>query len=328
MKSLFDRNFSYWPTLILSMANIALISGTAHPKLSKQVSEILNIPLTDTLISRFSDGELRIQINESIREKRAFIIQGLHAPANEHIMELLLLIDAVKRASAKEINVVIPYYAYARQDRKDQPRVPISAKLLANLIQTAGADRVITVDLHAEQIQGFFDIPLEHISALPIFADYLKNLNLENLTIVSPDVGGAKRADKLAKKLGANLAIIYKMRPRPNAVEVFDVIGDVKDKHCVIVDDIVDTAGTLVAAAEMLLEKGAKSVRACITHGVLSGPAVERINNSALTELVITDTIPTEDKQIKVKKILPIAPIISEVIQRVVEGKPLSILFE
>jgi len=262
------------------MANIALISGTSHPKLSEQVSEILNIPLTDTLITRFSDGEIRVQIKDSIREKRVFIIQGLHAPANEHIMELLLLIDAVKRASAKEVNVVIPYYAYARQDRKDQPRVPISAKLLANLIQTAGADRVITIDLHAEQIQGFFDIPLEHISALPIFADYLKNLNLEDLTIVSPDVGGAKRADKLAKKLNANLAIIYKMRPRPNAVEVFDVIGDVKDKHCVIVDDIVDTAGTLVAAAEMLLEKGAKSVRACITHGVLSGPAVERINKS------------------------------------------------
>ena len=310
------------------MENIALISGTAHPRLSEQVSEILNIPLTDTLITRFSDGEIRVQIKDSIREKRVFIIQGLHAPANEHIMELLLLIDAVKRASAKEVNVVIPYYAYARQDRKDQPRVPISAKLLANLIQTAGADRVITIDLHAEQIQGFFDIPLEHISALPIFADYLKNLNLEDLTIVSPDVGGAKRADKLAKKLNANLAIIYKMRPRPNAVEVFDVIGDVKDKHCVIVDDIVDTAGTLVAAAEMLLEKGAKSVRACITHGVLSGPAVERINKSALTELVITDTIPTENKPIKIKKVLPIAPIVSEVIQRVVEGKSLSILFE
>ena len=310
------------------LENIALIGGSSHPTLAKQISEILNIPLTDTLLTRFSDGEIRVQINESVREKRVFIVQSLCNPANDNIMELLLLIDAAKRASAKEINAVIPYYAYARQDRKDQPRVPISAKVVANLLQSVGADRVVVVDLHAEQIQGFFDIPVEHITALPLFADYLKNLGLEDLVIVSPDAGGAKRANKLAKKLGAELAIIYKMRPRPNAVEVFDVIGNVEGKNCVIVDDIVDTAGTLVAAADMLLQKGAKSVRACITHGVLSGPAVERINNSKLEELVITDTIPTDDKPIKVKKVLPIAPIIAEVIDRIVEGKPLSILFE
>jgi len=309
-------------------ANIALIGGSSHPALAKQISEILNIPLTDTLLTRFSDGEIRVQINESVREKRVFIVQSLCNPANDHIMELLLLIDAAKRASAKEVNAVIPYYAYARQDRKDQPRVPISAKVLANLLQSVGADRVVVVDLHAEQIQGFFDIPVEHISALPLFAEYLKNLGLEDLVIVSPDAGGAKRADKLAKKLGAELAIIYKMRPRPNAVEVFDVIGNVEGKNCVIVDDIVDTAGTLVAAADMLLKKGAKSVRACITHGVLSGPAVERINNSKLEELVITDTIPTGDKPIRNKKILSVAPIMSEVIRRIVEGIPLSILFE
>ena len=307
---------------------ISLIGGSSHPSLSRQISEFLNVPLTDTLLTRFSDGEIRVQINESVREKRVFIIQSLHSPANDHIMEMLLLADAARRASAKEVNLVIPYYAYARQDRKDQPRVPISAKVLANLIESVGVDRVIVVDLHAEQIQGFFNIPVEHITALPLFADYLKNQQIEDLVIVSPDAGGAKRADKLAKKLGAELAIIYKMRPRPNAVEVFDVIGNVEGKNCVIVDDIVDTAGTLVAAADMLLKKGAKSVRACITHGVLSGPAVERINNSKLSELVITDTIPTEDKPIKVKKVIPIAPIVAEVIKRVVEGEPLSILFE
>jgi ribose-phosphate pyrophosphokinase len=296
--------------------------------LAEKISQELNIPLTDTLLTRFSDGELRVQINEPVREKRVFIIQSLCAPANDNIMELLLLIDAVKRASAKEINVVVPYYAYARQDRKDQPRVPISAKLLAKLLETAGADRIITVDLHAEQIQGFFEIPVEHITALPLFGKYLENLNLEDLVIVSPDAGGAKRANKLAKKLGAELAIIYKMRPRPNAVEVFDVIGNVEGKNCVIVDDIVDTAGTLVAAADMLLKKGAKSVRACITHGVLSGPAVERLNNSSLEELVITDTIPTEDKPIKMKKVISIAPTIAEVIKRIVKGESLAILFE
>ena len=310
------------------LKRVALIGGSSHPSLSGKISEILNIPLTDTLLTRFSDGEIRVQINESVREKRVFIIQSLSNPANDNIMELLLLIDAAKRASAKEVNAVIPYYAYARQDRKDQPRVPISAKVLANLLQSVGADRVIVVDLHAEQIQGFFDIPVEHITALPLFADYLKSQQIEDLVIVSPDAGGAKRANKLAKKLGAELAIIYKMRPRPNAVEVFDVIGNVEGKNCVIVDDIVDTAGTLVAAADMLLQKGAKSVRACITHGVLSGPAVERINNSKLKELVITDTIPTEDKPIKNKKVLSVAPIVAEVIKRVVEGEPLSILFE
>ena len=310
------------------LENVALISGSSHPALAKQISEILNIPLTDTLVTRFSDGEIRVQINESVREKRVFVIQSLCNPTNDNIMELLLLIDAAKRASAKEVNAVIPYYAYARQDRKDQPRVPISAKVLANLLQSVGTDRIVVVDLHAEQIQGFFDIPVEHISALPLFADYLKKLNLQDLVIVSPDAGGAKRANKLAKKLGAELAIIYKMRPRPNAVEVFDVIGNVEGKNCVIVDDIVDTAGTLVAAADMLLQKGAKSVRACITHGVLSGPAVERLNNSKLEELVITDTIPTDDKPIAIKKVLSIAPITAEVIRRVVEGIPLSILFE
>ncbi|NPA14604.1 MAG: ribose-phosphate pyrophosphokinase [Aquificae bacterium] len=310
------------------MDEIKLIAGSSHPALAEKISQELNIPLTDTLLTRFSDGELRVQINEPVREKRVFIIQSLCAPANDNIMELLLLIDAVKRASAKEINVVVPYYAYARQDRKDQPRVPISAKLLAKLLETAGADRIITVDLHAEQIQGFFEIPVEHITALPLFGKYLENLNLEDLVIVSPDAGGAKRANKLAKKLGAELAIIYKMRPRPNAVEVFDVIGNVEGKNCVIVDDIVDTAGTLVAAADMLLKKGAKSVRACITHGVLSGPAVERLNNSSLEELVITDTIPTEDKPIKMKKVISIAPTIAEVIKRIVKGESLAILFE
>jgi ribose-phosphate pyrophosphokinase len=307
---------------------VALIGGSAHPKLSEEISKILGISLTDTLLTRFSDGEIRVQINEPVREKRVFIIQSLHSPANDHIMEMLLLADAARRASAAEVNLVIPYYAYARQDRKDRPRVPISAKVLAKMIENVGADRVIVVDLHAEQIQGFFDIPVEHVTALPLFAEYLKKENIEDLVIVSPDAGGAKRADKLAKKLGAELAIIYKMRPRPNAVEVFDVIGNVEGKNCVIVDDIVDTAGTLVAAADMLLSKRAKSVRACITHGVLSGPAVERINGSKLTELVITDTIPTDDKPIKNKKVLSVAPILAEVIRRVVEGKSLSILFE
>jgi ribose-phosphate pyrophosphokinase len=307
---------------------VALLGGSSHPALVKKVSEILGITPVDTLLSRFSDGEIRVQINEPVREKRVFIIQSLYNPANDRIMEMLLLVDAVRRASASEINLVIPYYAYARQDRMDRPRVPISAKVLAKMIESIGADRVVVIDLHAEQIQGFFDLPVEHLTALPLFADYLKNLNLNDLVIVSPDAGGAKRANKLAKKLGAELAIIYKMRPRPNAVEVFDVIGNVEGKHCVIVDDIVDTAGTLVAAADMLLKKGAKSVRACITHGVLSGPAVERINNSPLEELVITDTIPTDDKPIRNKKVLSVASLTAEVIKRIVEGRSVSALFE
>ncbi|HBT98680.1 MAG TPA: ribose-phosphate pyrophosphokinase, partial [Sulfurihydrogenibium sp.] len=249
---------------------LKIISGNANLSLSKEISNYLETPLVDVLLTRFSDGEIRVQINENVRGADVFVIQSLTHPTNDSIMELLLLLDALKRSSAHRITAVIPYYAYARQDRKDKPRVPISAKLLADLIQTAGAHRVLTVDLHSAQIQGFFNIPVDNIFALPVIYEYLKAKNIEDLVIVSPDAGGVERARMLQNRLGGNLAIIYKKRPAPNVVETLDVIGDVSGKNAVIIDDIIDTAGTIVAAADMLISKGAKSVIAACTHPVFS----------------------------------------------------------
>ncbi|EEP60162.1 ribose-phosphate diphosphokinase [Sulfurihydrogenibium yellowstonense] len=306
---------------------LKIISGNANPSLSKEISNYLETPLVDVLLTRFSDGEIRVQINENVRGADVFVIQSLTHPTNDSIMELLLLLDALKRSSAHRITAVIPYYAYARQDRKDKPRVPISAKLLADLIQTAGAHRVLTVDLHSAQIQGFFNIPVDNIFALPVIYEYLKAKNIEDLVIVSPDAGGVERARMLQNRLGGNLAIIYKKRPAPNVVETLDVIGDVSGKNAVIIDDIIDTAGTIVAAADMLISKGAKSVIAACTHPVFSGPAVERLKNSSIQEVIATNTIPVDGKEFDKLTVISVAELIGEAIKRINIESSVSSLF-
>lgn len=306
---------------------LKLITGNANKNLSKEIAQYLETSLVDTLVTRFSDGEIRVQINENVRGADVFVIQSLTYPVNDSIMELLLLLDALKRSSTHRITAVIPYFAYARQDRKDKPRVPISAKLLADIIQTAGADRVLTVDLHSAQIQGFFDCPVDNIYALPVIYEYLKSKNIEDLVIVSPDAGGVERARLLQNKLGGNLAIIYKKRPAPNVVETLDVIGNIEGKNAVIIDDIIDTAGTIVAAAQMLKEKGAKSVIAACTHPVFSGPAVDRLKNSVIEEVITTNTIPLEGKEFDKLTVLSIAELIGEAIKRINIESSVSSLF-
>jgi len=306
---------------------LKIISGNANLSLSKEISNYLETPLVDVLLTRFSDGEIRVQINENVRGADVFVIQSLAYPTNDSIMELLLLLDALKRSSAYRITAVIPYYAYARQDRKDKSRVPISAKLLADLIQTAGAHRVLTVDLHSAQIQGFFNIPVDNIFALPVIYEYLKAKNIEDLVIVSPDAGGVERARMLQNRLGGNLAIIYKKRPAPNVAETLDVIGNVNGKNAVIIDDIIDTAGTIVAAADMLISKGAKSVIAACTHPVFSGPAVERLKNSSIQEVIATNTIPIDGKEFDKLTVISVAELIGEAIKRINIESSVSSLF-
>jgi len=310
------------------IGSIKLLTGTSNQNLAKEVSEYLNIPLSDAIVSRFSDGEVRVQINESMRGEDVFVIQSLCPPINENIIELLLILDAIKRASAGRITAVIPYYAYARQDRKDKPRVPISARLLADLITVAGAQRVVVVDLHSPQIQGFFNIPVDNLHALGVLYDYLKDkVDSSNTVVVSPDAGGVERARLLANKIGCPIAIIYKRRPEPNVAEVLDLIGDVRGKRAIIVDDIIDTAGTVCAASELLLSKGAIRVDVVATHGLLSGPAVERLRKSPIEEVVITNTIPAEHKNLEKLKVVSIAPLIGEAIRRIHEGESVSMLF-
>ncbi len=310
------------------IGSIKLLTGTSNQNLAKEVSEYLNIPLSEAIVSRFSDGEIRVQINESMRGEDVFVIQSLCPPINESIMELLLILDAIKRASAGRITAVIPYYAYARQDRKDKPRVPISARLLADLITVAGAQRVVVVDLHSPQIQGFFNIPVDNLHALGVLYDYLKDkVDSSNTVVVSPDAGGVERARLLANKIGCPIAIIYKRRPEPNVAEVLDIIGDVKGKRAIIVDDIIDTAGTVCAASELLLSKGASRVDVVATHGLLSGPAVERLRKSPIEEVVVTNTIPVEHKNLEKLKVVSIAPLIGEAIRRIHEGESVSVLF-
>jgi ribose-phosphate pyrophosphokinase len=309
------------------IGSIKLLTGTSNQNLAKEVSEYLNIPLSDAIVSRFSDGEVRVQINESMRGEDVFVIQSLCPPINESIMELLLILDAIKRASAGRITAVIPYYAYARQDRKDKPRVPISARLLADLITVAGAQRVVVVDLHSPQIQGFFNIPVDNLHALSVLYDYLKDKVDGTTVVVSPDAGGVERARLLANKIGCPIAIIYKRRPEPNVAEVLDIIGDVKGKRVIIVDDIIDTAGTVCAASELLLSKGASRVDVVATHGLLSGPAVERLRKSPIEEVVVTNTIPVEHKNLEKLKVVSIAPLIGEAIRRIHEGESVSVLF-
>ncbi len=307
--------------------HLKLITGNANPVFAQKIAEYLHTPLVDTLVTRFSDGEIRVQIKENVRGADVFVIQPLTYPANDNIMELLLILDALKRSSTHRITAVIPYFAYARQDRKDRPRVPISAKLLADIIQKAGAQRVLTVDLHSAQIQGFFDCPVDNLYALPVILEYLKEKNIPNMVVVSPDAGGVERARMLANRLGASLAIIYKKRPAPNVVETLDVIGDIEGKNAIIIDDIIDTAGTIVAAANMLKEKGAKSVIAACTHPVFSGPAIERLKNSEIEEVIVTDTIPTEGKEFDKLTVLSVAELVGEAIKRINIESSVSSLF-
>ncbi|WP_033826375.1 ribose-phosphate diphosphokinase [Bacillus andreraoultii] len=307
---------------------LKLFTLNSNPKLAEQIAEVIGVSLGKCTVNRFSDGEIQINIEESIRGCDVFVVQSTSNPVNEHLMELLIMIDALKRASARKINVVMPYYGYARQDRKARSREPITSKLVANLLETAGASRVITLDLHAPQIQGFFDIPIDHLMAGGILADYFKKKNLEDVVIVSPDHGGVVRARKMADRLKAPIAIIDKRRPRPNVAEVMNIIGNIEGKTAIIIDDIIDTAGTITLAANALVEHGAKEVYACCSHPVLSGPAIERIQHSKIKELVVTNSIALKEEQL-IDKIneLSVAPLIAEAIIRVFEHKSVSVLF-
>ena len=310
-------------------SKLCILTGNAHPEFAKGIAEYLGINLMDAFVGHFNNGETQVMVNESVRGKDVFIIQSISGPVNDSLMELLVLIDACKRASSRSVTAVVPYYAYARQDRKTRGREPISAKLIANLLTTAGADRVVTMDLHAGQIQGFFDIPLDHLSGVPHLAKYIKEKQLSDLVVVSPDLGGVTRARQFADRLHAPIAIIEKRRPKPGVAEVMNLIGDVEGKTAVIVDDIVDTAGSLVEGAKALSKFGAKEVYACCTHGVLSGPAIERINGSVMKELIITDTIPlSEEKQSPKINIVSVAQPFAAIIRNIYKEEPVSKLFE
>lgn len=304
----------------------------SNQDLAEEIAKEVGLPLGKSSVTHFSDGEIQINIEESIRGYDVFIVQSTSQPVNENLMELLIMIDAVKRASARTVNVVMPYYGYARQDRKARSREPITAKLVANLLETAGATRVIALDLHAPQIQGFFDILIDHLLAVPLISDYFLNesgIDLENVIVVSPDHGGVTRARKMADRLKAPIAIIDKRRPRPNVAEVMNIVGNVEGKTAIIIDDIIDTAGTISIAASALIESGAKEVYACCTHPVLSGPAVGRINDSVIKELIVTNSIalPDEKRSPKIKQ-LSVAKLLAETIIRVHEQKSVSTLFD
>ena len=298
-------------------------------ELASEMALILGCELGKCSVSRFSDGEIQIDIEESVRGSEVYVIQSTSQPSNEHIMELLIMIDALKRASARIINVVMPYYGYARQDRKARSREPITAKLIANLLERAGANRVITMDLHAPQIQGFFDIPVDQLIGVPILFQYFENRGLEDIVVVAPDNGGVVRARKLASCLHAPIAFIDKRRPQPNVAEIMNIVGNIEGKNAIIIDDLIDTAGTITLAANSLIEKGAKAVYACCTHPVLSGPAIGRIQSSAIKELVITNTIKLpEEKRINKITSLSVAPLLVEAIDRIHNEKSVSPLFE
>jgi len=310
-------------------STIRILGGNSNKTLTQSICSLLGTTPGEAKVSTFSDGETAVEINESIRGKDIFIVQSTCPPTNEHLMELLVMLDAVKRASACRIAAVIPYFGYARQDRKATGRTPISAKLVANLLAVAGAHRVLTVDLHAGQIQGFFDIPVDNLFAKPVMLDHIKENYAQDLVIVSPDAGGVERARAYAKPLQADLAIIDKRRERANLSEVMHIIGDVKDKNCLLVDDMVDTAGTLTNAAKALKDAGAKKVSACCSHPILSGPAIDRINNSMIEELIVTNTVPLRGAAAECKKItvLSVAPILAEAIKRIYENGSVSALF-
>ncbi|BDH59928.1 ribose-phosphate pyrophosphokinase [Ureibacillus massiliensis 4400831 = CIP 108448 = CCUG 49529] len=312
-------------------SSLKIFSLNSNYPLAQEIAELMGVELGKSSVKHFSDGEVQISIEESIRGCDVFIVQSTSAPVNEHLMELLIMVDAVKRASARTVNVVIPYYGYARQDRKAKAREPITAKLVANLLETAGATRVIVLDLHAPQIQGFFDILIDHLMAVPLLSDYFlsKNYSPEELVVVSPDHGGVTRARKMAERLKAPIAIIDKRRPKPNVAEVMNIVGNIEGKVCILIDDIIDTAGTITLGANALKENGAKEVYACCSHPVLSGPAIERIENSPIKELIVTNTIqlPDEKRSPKVKQ-LSVANLMAEAISRVYENKSVSTLFD
>jgi ribose-phosphate pyrophosphokinase len=307
---------------------LRIFTGNSNIELVQKISEQLNSPIGKSVVKNFSDGEINVEIDESVRGMDVFVIQSVCAPVNNNLMELLILIDALKRASARRITAVLPYYGYARQDRKVSPRAPISAKLVADLITTAGASRILTVDLHAGQIQGFFNIPVDHLFAAPVVLDYMKNIK-NDMVVVSPDAGGVERARAYAKRLNTSLAIIDKRRESPNVSQVMNIIGDVDGMSAVLVDDLVDTAGTLVRAAYALMEKGAKAVYACCTHPVLSGRAVEVLMESPIEEMIVTDTIPLreEAKACPKIKVLSISSLLAEAIRRIYEDESVSDLF-
>lgn len=308
------------------MRGYKLFTGTSNPAFAKEVAGYLDIPLSKATVSRFSDGEINVSISESVRGRDVFIIQHTGYPANDNLMELLIMADALKRSSASSITAIIPYFGYARQDRKAAPRVPISAKLVANLIEKAGIKRVVTIDLHAGQIQGFFDIPVDNLYGSIVFFDYIKHKDLTNTIIASPDIGGVARARYFADKLGLDMVIVDKRRQKANESEVMNIIGDVEGKDVILVDDIIDTAGTITKAAEAIKNHGATSVMAFCTHPVLSGPAYERIENSVLSEMVVTNTLPIKDGYKKIK-VLSVAPLFGEVIRRVYHNESVNNLF-
>ncbi len=317
------------PVRVMNPDRLKVFTGSANPALAEEICGCLGLPLGKASVRQFADGEIYLQIQENVRGTDVFVVQPTCTPVDRHLMELLLMIDALKRSSAQRITAVLPYYGYARQDRKDKPRVPISAKLIASLIERAGADRILALDLHAAQIQGFFDIPVDHLFSAPVMIEYFKPQQTEHLTVVSPDAGGVERARAFAKRLRAPLAIIDKRREEANVAEVMHIIGRVKGRNCLIVDDLIDTGGTLVKATEALLEKGATSVSACATHAVLSGPAVERIESSELKEVVLTNSIPSSEEARRSKKVrsLSVGKLLATAVQSIHEETSISVLF-
>jgi ribose-phosphate pyrophosphokinase len=317
------------PVRAMNPERLKVFTGSANPALAEEMCGCMGLPLGKASVRQFADGEIYLQILENVRGTDVFVLQPTCTPVDRHLMELLLMIDALKRSSAQRITAVLPYYGYARQDRKDKPRVPISAKLIAGLIERAGADRILALDLHAAQIQGFFDIPVDHLFAAPVMIEYFKPQETQHLTVVSPDAGGVERARAFAKRLKAPLAIIDKRREEANVAEVMHIIGRVKGRNCLIVDDLIDTGGTLVKATEALLEKGATSVSACATHAVLSGPAVERIESSELNEVVLTNSIPSSEQARRSKKVrsLSVGKLLATAVQSIHEETSISVLF-
>lgn len=311
-------------------SNVKIFAGNSNLELAKRVAEKCGLELGKSEILRFKDGEIYIEIEETVRGRDVFVVQSTSEPVNENIMELLIFVDALKRASAKTINVIIPYYGYARQDRKSKPREPITSKLVANLLTTAGVNRVVTMDLHADQIQGFFDIPVDHMQALPLMANYFKERGFcgDKVVVVSPDIGGVKRARKLAEKLDCKIAIIDKRRPKPNMSEVMNLIGEVEGKIAIFIDDMIDTAGTITNGADAILERGAVEAYACCSHAVFSDPAVERLEKSGLKEVIVTDSICLpERKRIGKVKIISVDTIFANAIERIINNKSVSELF-
>ena len=313
------------------MESLRILTGNANPELAQAIADVLGVRVSDTMVTRFSDGEIRVQIKESVRGADVFVVQPTCPPTSENILELLIILDALKRASARRVTAVVPYYGYARQEKKTKPREPIVARLMADLISTAGASRVFLVDVHVQTIQGFFNVPVDHLPASPLLAEYFRERGFGdgNTVVVSPDVGAVGRATSFGDRLGADLAIIAKRRPEPNECEVINVIGDVDGKRAIIVDDMVDTAGSLVSAAQALKLRGATEIYACATHGLLSGPAIERLQNAPIEKLIITDTIPLPaEKRIPKIEVLSVAPMLAEGIRRVHADQSLSTIFD